>query len=350
MKAKILIVTILVLPILMLAQGKTNYHAWWNEGYWDAEEMLTPEKMPLVSVEGARFVIDGEPILFRGLSISDPDKIEKQGHWNKAHFEQVKAMGANLVRIPVHPIAWKERTPFGYLEMLKQAVDWCTELEMYVIIDWHSIGNLKTELFQAPMYDTSMKGTYEFWQTIAKQFAGNNTVAFYEIFNEPTRYNGQLGKISWDEWKTINEDIIDVIRSFDPETVALVAGFNWAYDLTVLHSNPLDAENVGYVTHPYAIKRPQPWEKHWNEDFGFAAEKYPIIATEIGFGFKHLHGGSDEPTIEYGERIVKFLEGKNISWMAWVFDPQWEPNMIKHWNYDLTECGDSFKKAMLKNN
>jgi len=61
-----------------------------------------------------------------------------------------------------------------------------------------------------------------------------------------------------------------------------VAGFDWAYDLTPLILSPIAAEGIGYTTHPYSNKRPQPWEPKWEEDFGFATAKYPIIATEFG--------------------------------------------------------------------
>jgi hypothetical protein len=71
------------------------------------------------------------------------------------------------------------------------------------------------------------------WQRpIANHFKGHNTVAFYEIFNEPTIYRGQLGTMTWPEWKEINENVIQLIRAYDPETIPLVAGFDWAYELT----------------------------------------------------------------------------------------------------------------------
>lgn len=301
--------------------------------------------LPLIKVEGNKFVNSkGDTILFRGLSISDPDKIERQGHWNKSHFEKVKEMGTMIVRIPVHPVAWRERTPEKYLKLLDQAVEWCTDLAMYVIIDWHSIGNLGMELFQNPMYNTSKQETYQFWRTIAQHFSGNNTVAFYEIFNEPTIFRGQLGTITWPEWKKINEDIINLIRSFDTETIPLVAGFDWAYDLTPLHDDPVNAEGIGYVTHPYEFKRSQPWEPKWEENFGFAADKYPVVATEFGFG---LSPGQIIDANHYSYRIINYLEGKGISWVCWVFDPEWGPNMLKSWDtYELTESGKFFKKAM----
>jgi endoglucanase len=132
------------------AQGVGN-NEWWRGGFrgWRRPNPQAGT-LPLVRVQGNAFVdADGEPILFRGLAISDPDKLAKQGHWTREHFEQVKEMGAMVVRIPVHPVAWRDRTPEGYLALLDQAVEWCTEMEMYVMIDWHSIGNLGMELVLA---------------------------------------------------------------------------------------------------------------------------------------------------------------------------------------------------------
>jgi endoglucanase len=319
---------------------------WYQDGPWVFPKPDPRAKMlPLIKVQGNKFVDpEGKMILFRGISISDPDKIEHQGHWNKNHFEKVKETGAMIVRIPVHPVAWRERTPEKYLELLDQAVEWCTDLGMYIIIDWHSIGNLGMELFQNPMYNTSKTETYEFWKTIAQHFTGNNTVAFYEIFNEPTIYRGQLGTMTWAEWKDINEKIIKLMRSFDNETIPLVAGFDWAYDLSPLHDDPVDAEGIAYVTHPYEHKRKQPWEPKWEENFGFAAADYPVVATEFGFG---LREGQAIDSQHYGNKIISYLESKGISWICWVYDPEWGPRLLKSWDtYELTESGQFFKKAM----
>jgi endoglucanase len=322
------------------------YHAWWSEMYMERPEPNPQAKiMPRILVKGNTFVNEkGETILFRGLAISDPDKIEKQGHWNKQHFEKVKEMGTTIVRIPVHPVAWRERTPAKYMKLLDQAVSWCTELGMYVMIDWHTIGNLKMELFQDPMYNTTQKETYEFWLEIAKHFNGHNTVAFYELFNEPTTFSGQLGSCSWGDWKKIVENIISLIRSYDKATIPLVAGFDWAYDLTSLHEEPIAAEGIGYTVHPYAWKRSQPYEPKWEEAFGFAAGKYPVFATEFGFDLKPGETMSED---HYGNHIIRYLEDKGISWTCWDFDPEWGPRLLESWDpYKLTPSGEFFKKAM----
>lgn len=301
--------------------------------------------LPLVSVRGNRFVDpDGRPMLFRGVSIADPDRLADQGHWNRALFESIRAYGANIVRLPVHPAAWRARTPKQYLALLDQAVTWCTGLRLYVIIDWHSIGNLQSGMFQAPIYDTSIPETFDFWRTIARHFRGNNTVAFYELFNEPTHYRGMLGRMSWTQWRRLNEQMIGIIRYWDRQTIPLVAGFDWAYDLDPVHYDPVRAEGIGYVTHPYPNKRPQPWEPRWEENFAFVARKYPMIATEIGF---RLKPGEVVTNNSYGNRITRFLEERGISWVAWDYDPQWGPQLLKSWDgFQLTGSGEFFKQAL----
>lgn len=329
-------------------QPQASYHQWWNEPFPGAPlHSKDAKKLPFIKVDGNKFVNEkNEVILFRGVSIADPDKIEHQGQWNKSLFERLKNLGTMVVRIPVHPIAWRERTPENYLKLLDQAVEWCTEVGIYVDIDWHSIGNLQKDLYQDPMYVTSKAETFNFWKMIATHFSGNNTVAFLELFNEPTDYRGKLGSASWDEWKKINEDLIKLIRANDNHGIPLVAGFDWAYDLTPLNTAPIDAQGIGYVTHPYPHKRNPPYEPKWEEDFGFAANSYPVVATEIGFTL-----GGENGTLKdngnYGNAIVNYLEGKGISWIWWVYDPQWTPCMIESWEtFKLTDCGKFYEDVM----
>ena len=329
----------------VIPPGRT--HLWWHDPAPGAGRpfSVNNKKLPLIAVKGNHFVDpDGKTILFRGLSIADPDKLQVQGHWNRELFVKAKEMGTTLLRIPVHPVAWRERGGAEYIKVLDQAVEWATDLGMYVIIDWHSIGNLTTGVFQDPMYETSKEETYGFWRAMARHYNGHNTVAFFELFNEPAAF----GRVSWDEWKKMVEDEIAIIRDTNRQAIPLVAGFDWAYDLTPLHMSPIAAEGIGYTTHPYAMKRQQPWEPKWEEDFGFAASKYPIIATEFG-GFA---GTSNEPAVgrtanpAYGPAIIKYLESRGISWTVWCFDPEWGPTLVSDWEFKLNGSGEFAKSAM----
>ncbi len=312
--------------------------------------MSAQNEQQRISVVGNDFVsAQNETVIFRGLNTSDPDKLEIQGHWNKSYFEEIKKWGANIVRLPVHPSAWTRRGKENYLNLLDQAITWSSELDLYIIIDWHSIGNLRTEMYHNDIYDTSLKQTYDFWRTIAVRYGDNTTVAFYELFNEPTTFNHTLGTLTWEQWKTINEELITIIRANGGKGIPLVAGFNWAYDLTPVLNDPIAAEGIGYVSHPYPQKREKPWEAQWTADWGFVKETYPVILTEIGFSGPddvgaHMPVISDE---SYGDAITNYADEHEISYVIWVFDAEWAPRLIEDWEtYKPSRHGTYFKKKM----
>ena len=310
-----------------------------------------------VSVKGNQFVTaDGKPIIFRGLDASDPDKLERNGQWNKHYFEMAKSWGANVIRIPVHPAAWRIHGKDSYLKLLDQGVQWAQETGLYVIIDWHSIGNLyggkffpaSSELYPPDAYNTTREETFDFWRTMAKHYQGNTTVAAFELFNEPTVNDPSLGTCTWAQWKGLLEEIIQAIRAEGGTAVPLVAGFNFGYDLTPVAGAPLNVEGIGYVAHPYPMKAKAPWDKNWTHDWGFVADKYPVILTEIGFLEPEAPGGYNPITGDesYGDAITAYCAKHGISYTVWCFDPHWSPCVIRDWNFTPTRQGAYFKKAM----
>lgn len=349
--AVLLTVAVMSMVTTVTAEEKgTQGGEWWNTPYpqpFDAASLS--KSLDPVRVEANQFVDpQGRPVIFRGVAIADPDKLVRQNQWSKSLFEEIESWGANVIRVPVHPVAWRGRGRQEYLELLDDAVRWATDLGIYLMIDWHTIGNLETGLFQHPMYDTTKQETLEFWRTIAARYKGVPTVAFYEIFNEPTVFNGQLGTTDWSKWKTFNEEVIGVIYAHDANVIPLVAGFNWAYSLTPVAAAPIEAEGVGYVSHPYPQKVEAPWEDKWERDFGFVADEFPVFVTEFGFKPADLPG-AHMPVIgdeEYGTAITDYFAKKGISWVAWCFDPDWGPQLISDWDYTPTRSGDFFKGVM----
>ncbi len=344
----------------VMATDESSRHAeawqqdagWWNTTDYPAfNTKRIAHQLAPIKVQGNQFVDDkGNAIVFRGLNIADPDKLVKEGHFNRKHFEVIHSWGANVVRIPVHPSAWRQRGKKGYLPILDQTVEWINELGMYTIIDWHSMGNLKSDLYQAPDYATTKAETFDFFRLVSARYQGVNSVAMYEIFNEPTVFNGRLGELTWSEWKVINEEAITIIQAHNPAAIALVAGLNWAYDLGPVATAPIARSNVAYVSHPYPMKVGPPFEANWERDWGFVANKYPVIATEIGYQ-QATDKGAHIPVIDegsYGPRITDYLARKGVSWVAWVFDPDWAPQLIKDWSYAPTMQGRHFRDVMLR--
>lgn len=300
-----------------------------------------------VSVKGNKFIDpEGNEIVFRGLCFSDPGKLLGDGHWDKSYFEEAKDWGANIVRFAVHPsnlnkLGWDE-----YFAEMDKGIAWAKELGMYVIMDWHSIGNLKQEIFTNDMYITTKEETFKFWRTVAERYKDEPTVALYELFNEPT-VSG-YGECSWEDWKALQEELIDAIRAINPNALCICAGFNWAYDLTPVATAPIARENVAYVSHPYPMKREQPWEEQWEADYGFVADTYPVICTEMGYCLEDEKGAHVpvKSTDVYGDHITKYFEDKGISFTIWCFDPDWAPMLFSDWDYTLTTQGRYFKKYL----
>jgi aryl-phospho-beta-D-glucosidase BglC (GH1 family) len=101
-----------------------------------------------ISVVKNHFVTsEGKICIMKGLNSSDPYKLEQEGQWNKHYFEMIKSWGANCVRIPIHPASWRSLGKENYLKLLDQGVVWAEEEGLYVILDWHSIGNLIEKIF-----------------------------------------------------------------------------------------------------------------------------------------------------------------------------------------------------------
>lgn len=310
------------------------------------ENSASPE---WISIEGNSFVNEsGETVVFQGVNIRDPHKLEEEGHWIRSHFREARDWGASVIRLPVHPPSWRTRGEEGYLALIDQAVEWARELELYLILDWHSIGNLKMERFQHDMYITSIEETISFWNRVSKRYADEPVVLMYELYNEPTISGENFGTMSWEEWKSINEDLIRVIRQNHPASLIGVAGFNWAYDLTPIKDAPIDAGGIVYISHPYPQKREAPWEEQWEADWGYVAESYPVFLTEVGFALPEEEGAhipvkGDET---YGKALVDFAKERGISWAVWCFDPDWSPYMFTDWDYTPTRQGIFFKKVM----
>jgi hypothetical protein len=305
--------------------------------------------LPRIRVEGNRFVdAEGETKVLRGLALSDPYHLDRQGHWNRAYFEKAKSWNADVVRIPVHPVWWRAAGAGQYFAWLDSGVRWAGELGMYVIIDWHTIGNPLTGIPHRPLYLTTKDETYYFWHQIADRYKGNTTVAFYELFNEPTNRFGEMGYLPWDEYKEYIEGLIYMLYEIDEEIIPLVAGFDWAYSLEHVTEDPIDFPGVAYVSHPYPQKRDAPWEEKWEADWGHVAGKYPVFVTEFGFMSADAPGAhipviSDE---HYGKAVTDYMAKKGISWTAWVFDPRWSPQLISDWDYTPTMQGEFFKRVL----
>jgi aryl-phospho-beta-D-glucosidase BglC (GH1 family) len=263
-----------------------------------------------------------EIVRFKGLMIPDPGRLAGEGRYTRALFEAVRATGANVIRIPVHPQFWVNDT--NYLpHYLDPAVKWAGELGLYVILDWHSIGNEMTGYApQVPeLFCHTDAMTTNFWAQVAAHFRADPQVVF-EIFNEPQN-------ISAADWQRCAGRLAGVIRAQGATQLIIVGGLNYGRELDWVRREPVAGDNLAYASHIF----PSHPQSGWNHDFGNVAARYPVVITEWGYIDKqetpnppdHYPSG-DAST--YGNPLMSYLDERGIGWVACWYDEQWQPAML----------------------
>ncbi len=326
-----------------------------------SEKIKTPTYPQKFYIEENKIVDEsGNEVVFRGVSALDPVwqyyTASESGviPWSEDYYKTMSEWEVKIVRLPIHPGAWRKYGKNESLLILDKTLELIKKYEMYTIIDFHGIGFPPTEEYEANLlfpgaYHSSNEETIDFWNEISLRYKDNKVVAFYEIFNEPVYRNfvDQTYEPPWDEdwvlWKNWAEKIIDQIRVNDPDSVIIVGGLSWAYDLSYVLFKPIERINIVYGTHPYPDSN---WKKTWEDAFGDVKSKYPVFVTEFGFDATNSIGKPESAYSgpgRYRDTIKFYLESKNISWTAWVFSSIWEPALLKDRDYTPTEEGQFFK-------
>jgi len=206
-----------------------------------------------------------------------------------------------------------------YNELLRPIVDYCKTKDLYAIIDWHFVGDNTWDR------DTE---TSTFWEYMAPRFADDSHVLF-ELFNEPLNTSPGDDTADWLSVRTDMQNWIDMIRTYAPNNLILVAGSSWSQVIGPAASYPLTGNNIVMVTHLYPA--------HWTGDYGDpeyfknhvrqCLTVYPVFASEWGFW-----GTSEElldgTITDYGEPIMDFYEERKISNSAWCASHAWNPPMF----------------------
>jgi len=287
------------------------------------------------------------------LNIGHPFQIQQEGHWSESHLREAAAWGAKLLRVYIDPQHHRQIGVEKSLAELDEVVAWSKKYGMYVMLDWHSIGNPISGIFQPP-WEEAMRHTpeelREFWAAAAEHYKDEPTVAFYEIFNEPAAIHWKGDRLSWVEWRDLVDSVIDVIYQKNPDAIPVVGGIAWAYDLTGVATEPLRNQGVVFAAHPYPGHAPKDsWEKAWERNFGYLSKDHPVMLTEFGFDpndtiLPNVYKADEE----YGKRVLSFAKKHGMSWTCFVFvaTPGWPMRLISDWDYTLTESGKFFKKRL----
>ncbi|MBN1216456.1 MAG: cellulase family glycosylhydrolase [Candidatus Lokiarchaeota archaeon] len=276
---------------------------------------------PTLQIQDAQIVdADGRPVSFKGVAIVDDLT------YTEADFDYLKyEWKMDAIRLPLIIERWYYATATereNYLATYDKYLQWTFDRGMYVSFDpWHESGQGDGEL----ILFNDIKDAFH----IAAQRYGQWTHMIWEIVNEPH-------KADWATWAPMAEELIDIVRSYNPaSTACVVPGVHWAQDFDV-RNRPINRPNVGYSVHPYphVYMVGDTWTyESWDQGFGYIVnEGYgPIINTEWSYPL------FEEGNREYGELILSYMEERNIGFLGWIYG---SPESWGSMSRDLNVRGD----------
>ena len=170
--------------------------------------------------------------------------------FGRQDFEDIKSLGVEIVRIPIFFEEFSSGEPDYIVEdwlwkKLDNAVKWCTELEMYMIIDFHNDcgDNTKTR----PDIE---KVLLKIWPQIAERYKDSGKYVLYEVYNEP---HMQSGNIAADvaKWGKIQGNVLKKIREIDKTHTVIVGAEEWDSVTQLLKLPDYKDDNIIYNFHDY---------------------------------------------------------------------------------------------------
>lgn len=283
----------------------------------------------------------GNPIQLRGMSSHG---LQWYGNCvtQQSIQTQVNDWGIDIFRIAMYVEEGGYNVdPAGNRARIEEIVQWCTDLGIYVMIDWHILADGNPNQNKAAAIDF-----FDYFSDLYKNY--NNVL--YEVCNEP---NGN-GDNAWSGIiKPYAEDLIDVIRANDPKAIVMVGTPKWSSKPGDPGNDPITGsrgENVMYSFHFYA-------GSHYTQAYvNSALTKVPVFVTEWGTSHYSGEGGNDYVN---AQKWIDLFGGQNdagvtVSWCNWSYADKAETSAALesgacyngNWN-STSESGAYVKKELL---
>lgn len=310
--------------------------------------------MDVLTIDKNSFLANGHKLILKGVSIPDPLRLLiKEQMAPLDAIALAKKIGANCVRIPILPGNFLAIPKF--LEKhIDPIVDFTERQKLYVILDWHAIGNplygqtrLKESFHKKDgkktyKYESSYVLAKEGLQALASRY-GKKPHVIFELYNEPIPGEKdipemELFALPWVKWKLMLSELVKIIRRKTPN-VLLLSPTKWAYNLKLVSEDPITGDNLAHTAHIYPLSRHSTWKSMLE-----CAYKLPIIITEWGYDSDNPHHTYYGNADTYAKPLLKYCQEHKISWVAWCLSKSWRPRMLKQWApLELSEFGKLVK-------
>ncbi len=251
-------------------------------------------------------------------------------HTTKSDIDSLHAWGFNSVRLPMHyklftlpadeePVVGQNTwLPTGFA-LTDSLISWCKANNMYVILDLHAApggqGNdlnisdrdpSKPSLWQN---EANRKKTISLWRKLAERYAGEPTVAGYDILNEPNwgfedslKDRNGLNEQKNIPLKQLLQDITYAIREVDRNHIIIIEGNGWG-------------NNYHGMLPPWDDNMVLSFHKYWNQN-DLHSIQY-ILNYRDQYNVPVWVGETGENSNVWFREAIHLFESNNIGWAWW---------------------------------
>lgn len=283
--------------------GKTDY---------DQGSQTSPSASGRLSVQGTQLVDEkGEAVQLKGISTHGLAWFPQ--YVNDDLFRELReSWNVNVIRLAMYTAESGGYCTDGdkrkIKDLVRKGVEYATNQDMYVIIDWHILSDNNPNQHKAE--------ALKFFAEMSKEFADHDNV-LYEICNEPN------GGTSWGEIKSYANEVIPVIRANDPKAVILVGTPNWSQYVNEAAANPITGyDNIMYTLHFYAATHTDSLRDTMVAAINAGA---PIFVSEYGICDASGNGAINE---SQANAWVDLMDQYQVSYVAWNLSNKGETSAI----------------------
>jgi endoglucanase len=187
---------------------------------------------------------------------------------------------------------------------VEKVVNAAIDLGIYVVIDFHE-HNAENFLPEAKTFFAEMAQKY-----------GKYPNVIYEVYNEPLQ-------ISWSGVvKPYCEEVIKVIRQYDPDNIIICGTPNWSQNVDEAALDPINGKNIAYALHFYSGTH-----KQWLIDKADKALSKGVCLFVSEFGTTEANG--DGPVfIPESQLWFNWMDKNHISFIDWSVADKKETSSI----------------------
>lgn len=234
--------------------------------------------------------------------------------FTRADVDRIAAEGFDHVRLPINSRVLMDEVG-SFLEegfaLVDACVGWCHDAGLHVVLDLHGAPGGQTgtniddsprgrpELFTDPRYRAL---TVRLWTEIARRYAGDETVAAYDLLNEPLP--DEHATQHQDDLVALYLELTAAVRAVDPQHLLMYEGTHWASDVTIF-------------TEVWDERSVVQFHRYWAAPDLEGIRTYLEVRDRLGLPLYMGEGGENGPS--WLATAFGLYEVQGIGWNFWTW-------------------------------